>query len=187
MWTVQKQADAKVALCSLLSPESASYQILSPVATNCHSYQFFADTNLPLLPESLSAATKTVQDTSFSLLLVFPCYQTFAAVLDSPGSAPVTRSSLSLLLNCPHTSFSLLLVCPCYQIFAAVLDSGESAHVNRFSLQLLRSLRPRPSPFRLGLCRPRKKNFVSPSTFLRVAMCHQDSVICDMKLDQKRA
>ena len=134
MWTVQKQADAKVALCSLLSPESASYQILSPVATNCHSYQFFADTNLPLLPESLSAATKTVQDTSFSLLLVFPCYQTFAAVLDSPGSAPVTQSSLSLLLNCPRyqffaaTSLPLLpdfrrcpgqpRICPCYQILS---------------------------------------------------------------------
>ena len=35
--------------------------------------------------------------------------------------------------------------------------------------------------------RPRKKNFVSPTTFLRVEMCHQDSVIRDMKLDQKRA
>ena len=35
--------------------------------------------------------------------------------------------------------------------------------------------------------RPRKKIFVSPTTFLRVEMCHQDSVIRDMKLDQKRA
>ena len=32
-----------------------------------------------------------------------------------------------------------------------------------------------------------KKKFVSPSTFFRVEMCHQDSVIRDIKLDQKRA
>ena len=44
----------------------------------------------------------------FSLLLVFPCYQTFAAVPVSPESDLVTRLSLSLLLNCP-----------CYQFFAA--------------------------------------------------------------------
>ena len=35
--------------------------------------------------------------------------------------------------------------------------------------------------------RPRKNFFVSPTTFLRVEMCHQDSVIRDIKLDQKRA
>ena len=42
---------------------------------------------------------------------------------------------------------------------------------------------------RLGLKRgrPLKKKFVSPTTFWRVEMCHQDSVIRDIKLGQKRA
>ena len=34
---------------------------------------------------------------------------------------------------------------------------------------------------------PDKKKFVSPTTFCRVEMCHQDSVIRDIKLGQKRA
>ena len=41
------------------------------------------------------------------------------------------------------------------------------------------SVRPNP--------RPDKKKFVSPTTFCRVEMCHQDSVIRDIKLGQKRA
>ena len=39
----------------------------------------------------------------------------------------------------------------------------------------------------LASVRPHKKFFVSPTTFCRVEMCHQDSVIRDIKLGQKRA
>ena len=97
------------ALCCLHSPESVlvtkfSLLLLQTVLVTKFSLlllqtvqvtSFLLIQFLPLLPESLSVATKTVQVTSFSLLLVFP----------------VTR--LSLLYQQPR-------ICLCYQILSLV-------------------------------------------------------------------
>ena len=85
------------------------------------------------------------------LLIVCPCYQTFAVVPDNPRSVFVTRSSLQLL-KVPRSQ--------------TVSFSPESAHVTRLSLSLLRSLGPRPSPFRLVLCLSRTFSFQSLTDML---------------------
>ena len=90
-------------LSAFVTRLSAFVTIFSPVATNCPDY-YVTRISLQLLP-------KTVQVTSFSLLLFCSCYQTFTAVLDSPESALVTRSSFMLatkLYQFFTTSLSLL-------------------------------------------------------------------------------
>ena len=134
---------------------SPYYQISLSLATQLSIYQ--TALSLPLLlsslslvtelsklthfslPESLSVTTTTVQVTSFSLLLVFPCYQTFTAVLDSPGSAPATISSLILLPNCPHYQFFSAISLPLLPDFRCYLrhDSPRSDPVPKSSLSLL--------------------------------------------------
>ena len=73
------------------------------------------------------------------MLLVFPCYQTFAAVLDSPGSVPATISSLILLPNCPHYQFFSAISLPLLPDFRCYLrhDSPRSDPVPKSSLSLL--------------------------------------------------
>ena len=136
---------------------SPYYQISLSLATQLSIYQ--TALSLPLLlsslslvtelsklthfslPESLSVTTTTVQVTSFSLLLVFPCYQTFTAVLDSPGSVPATISSLLLLPNCPHYQFfsAISISLPLLSDFRCYLrhDSPRSDPVPKSSLSLL--------------------------------------------------
>ena len=131
---------------------SPYYQISLSLATQLSIYQ--TALSLPLLLYSLSHVTElskslyslsvtttTVQVTSFSLLLVFPCYQTFTAVLDSPGSVPATISSLLLLPNCPHYQFfsAISINLPLLSDFRCYLrhDSPRSDPVPKSSLSLL--------------------------------------------------
>ena len=113
------------ALCFYLS----AFVTRLSVATNCPDY-YVTRISLQLLP-------KTVQVTSFSLLL-FCLLPDFHCCPGQPQNLPSLPDPLScLLLN--FTSFSLL-VCPCYQTSVAVPDSPESALVTRFSLGLLQTV-----------------------------------------------
>ena len=109
-------------LSAFVTRLSAFVTIFSPVATNCPDY-YVTRISLQLLP-------KTVKLPVFRCYYS-ACYQTFTAVLDSPESALVTRSSLMLatkLYQFFTTSLSLLpdfrccprqpRICPCYQILS---------------------------------------------------------------------
>ena len=84
-----------------------------------------------MLPESLSSCYQKLSKLPVFRCYYSACYQTFTAVLDSPESALVTRSSLMLatkLYQFFTTSLSLLpdlrccprqpRICPCYQILS---------------------------------------------------------------------
>ena len=123
-------------LSAFVTRLSAFVTIFSPVATNCPDY-YVTRISLQLLP-------KTVKLPVFRCYYS-ACYQTFTAVLDSPESALVTRSSLMLatkLYQFFTTSLSLLpdfrccprqpRICPCYQIL-----SRQTVHVTSFSPLLI--------------------------------------------------